>query len=66
MPKKKKKVVHGGKRPGAGAKPIGEESMILRSIRVQPKQWEHWQAAAKRAGVPLNQFIREAVDKAAR
>lgn len=62
----KKKASRGGARPGAGAKPIGDEPMIARTIRVGEKQWERWRRAADKAGVSLNQWIRDALDKAAK
>ena len=61
----RKKATRGGRRPGAGRKPIGDEPMRLRTFLVGDPQRERWQLAAKAAGLPLSEWLRAACDRAA-
>ena len=65
MKKRAKKSQLGGKRPGAGRKPIADEAMVNQNFRCLPSQWERWKAAADAAGKSLSQWLRDLADKAA-
>lgn len=61
----RKKTGRGGKREGAGRKPIGPEPTEARSISATPAQWNRWKRAARKAGTTLSAWVRRAADKEA-
>jgi hypothetical protein len=56
----KKRAKRGGKRPGAGRKPLTPEGRHQLNIRVTPEQLERWTSAA--GDEPLAAWVRRTLD----
>lgn len=58
-------MTRGGKRPGAGRKPIGDPRDAQLYIRCKRANLEAWKEAAAVAGVSLTDWVETALDDAA-
>jgi hypothetical protein len=61
MPPKTKKSNRGGKREGAGRKPVFGETMITRSITMLPASWEKVSIEAEKQSVSQGNVIQQLV-----
>ena len=50
----------GGKREGAGRKPLAEERRTSRSIKFSSAEWEQVQERAKQEGISASEYVRRA------
>lgn len=58
-------MTRGGKRPGAGRKPLGDARDANLNVRVSRAKLEAWQQAAARAGVKMTDWVETALDNEA-